>query len=265
MNDLNDEWALILGSSSGFGEATARELASRGVNIVGVHFDRKSEMDRVNALIGELEDEGSEVVFFNENAAREQTREMVVEELLERMDDGRPIRLMMHSLAFGTLKKYVTDNEDEETISSKQMDMTMDVMAHTLVYWTQAVYNAGLLQEGSRIFAMTSAGGHTAWPYYGAVSSAKASLEAHMRQLAAEMAEEGVTVNCIQAGVTDTPALRKIPEFERMIEKATERNPTGRMTTPQDVANAIALLSHEESQFITGNVIRCDGGEDIVR
>lgn len=264
MSELNEEWVLILGSSSGFGEATARELASRGVNIVGVHFDRKSEMDRIKELISDLEDQGAEVVFFNENAAREETREMVTNEILERTG-GEPIRLMMHSLAFGTLKKYVTDEEDEETISSKQMDMTMDVMAHTLVYWTQALYESDLLQHGSRIVAMTSAGGHTAWPYYGPVSAAKASLEAHMRQLAAEMAEKGVTVNCIQAGVTDTPALRKIPEYRRMIEKATEKNPTGRMTTPQDVANAISLIARDESQFITGNVIRCDGGEDIVR
>ena len=58
---------------------------------------------------------------------------------------------------------------------------------------------------------MTSAGGTRVLPFYGAVSAAKAALESHVRQLALELAPRGVTVNAIRAGVTDTPALRKIP------------------------------------------------------
>lgn len=268
MSTIEDDWALVLGSSSGFGEATARELASEGLNIAGVHFDRKSEMDRINDLIEDLEDEGAEVVFFNQNAASEDTREEVVSELDDRIGSDQQLRVLMHSLAFGTLVRFVEgkdDGGDEDTIDPKQMDMTLDVMAHTLVYWTQAVVDAGLMDEGSRIYAMTSAGGHKAWPNYGAVSSAKASLEAHIRQLTVELGDRGITANAIQAGVTDTPALRKIPGHEKMIEHARETNPTGRMTEPEDVAETIALLSRPGSQFVTGNVIRCDGGEDITR
>jgi NAD(P)-dependent dehydrogenase (short-subunit alcohol dehydrogenase family) len=265
MSNIEDDWALILGSSSGFGEATARALAREGINIAGVHFDRKSEMDRINSLIDDLEAEGVEVTFFNQNAASEDTREEVVGELEDRIGDDQQLRVLMHSLAFGTLVRFIADEEDQDTIGSKQMDMTLDVMAHTLVYWTQQAVGAGLMDEGSRIFAMTSAGGHKAWPNYGAVSAAKAALEAHVRQLTVELGEQGITANCIQAGVTDTPALRKIPGHEEMIEHAREANPTGRMTTPEDVANAISLLVQEESQFISGNVIRCDGGEDITR
>lgn len=263
-DDLQNEWALILGSSSGFGEATARRLAKEGMNILGVHFDRKSEMDRIEGLVDDLQNDGAEVKFFNKNAASDKTMDTVFEELTERMDDGQNLKILMHSLAFGTLKAYVTDEEDEDTIEEKQMDMTLRVMAHSLVYWSQRAYEEDRLGHGSRIYAMTSAGGHTAWPYYGAVSAAKAALEAHMRQLAVEMAEAGVTTNCIQAGVTDTPALRKIPGNNDMIAEAERRNPTGRITTPQDVAKAISLLAQDDSQFINGNIIRCDGGEDIV-
>jgi NAD(P)-dependent dehydrogenase (short-subunit alcohol dehydrogenase family) len=73
----------------------------------------------------------------------------------------------------------------------------------------------------------------------------------------------GITVNAIRAGVTDTPALRKIPEAQLMIDITMKRNPTGRMTTTQDVANAILALSGEGTDFINGGVISVDGGEYI--
>jgi len=120
-----------------------------------------------------------------------------------------------------------------------------------------------LLKRGGRIFGMTSSGGHTAMPYYGAVSAAKASLEAHIRQLAMELGPLGITSNAIMAGVTDTPALRKIPGNTGMLEAARFKNPTGRLTTPEDVAKAIVLLSTDEAQWISGNVLGVDGGEDI--
>ena len=64
--------------------------------------------------------------------------------------------------------------------------MTLGVMAHSLVYWSQEIIGGGLMGEGGRIFAMTSSGGHRVWAAYGAVSAAKAALESHIRQLAGE-------------------------------------------------------------------------------
>jgi len=66
------------------------------------------------------------------------------------------------------------------------------------------------------------------------------------------------------AGVTDTPALRKIPGNIKMIEAARLKNPAGRLTTPEDVAKAIALLSTDDAHWISGGVLGVDGGEDIV-
>ena len=112
---------------------------------------------------------------------------------------------------------------------------------------------------------MTSEGSSRVVPSYGVVSSAKAALESHIRQLAMELAQtrKGITANTIRAGVTMTPALMKIPEHDMIIASATKRNPTGRMTTPQDVANAIVALSGEGTDFINGEVIGVDGGEFI--
>ena len=144
------------------------------------------------------------------------------------------------------------------------MDMTLDVMAHSLVYWTQDVVGHGLMATGGRVFAMTSAGSTRVLPHYGPVSAAKAALESHVRQLASELGPLSITVNAIRAGVTDTPALQKIPGHDAIKEMALRRNPRGRLTTPEDVARVIVLLSHADADWISGTVIGVDGGEDIV-
>jgi enoyl-[acyl-carrier-protein] reductase (NADH) len=120
------------------------------------------------------------------------------------------------------------------------------------------------MQDGGRIYAMTSSGGTRVLPSYGPVSAAKAALESHVRQLAMELAPRGITVNAIRAGVTATPAAQKIPGYDRLEADARRNNPSGRITTPGDVARAITVLSHPDTHWITGNVIGVDGGEDIV-
>lgn len=260
------DWALILGASSGFGEATALELARTGMNIFGVHFDRKAALPHVEEVIGKIREQGREAVFFNVNAADAEKRAQVLQEAgatLRRSSPPGTVRVLLHSLAFGTLKLFIAGEAKDETNQS-QMDMTLDVMAHSLVYWTQDVVRSGLMGEGGRIYAMTSSGGTRVLPNYGAVSAAKAALESHIRQLAMELAPKGITANAIRAGVTDTPALRKIPGNEALIEGARQRNPYKRLTTPEDVARAIAVLSHRNTYWMTGNVIGVDGGEDIV-
>ena len=116
---------------------------------------------------------------------------------------------------------------------------------------------------GGRIFAMTSTGSVRAYPNYGAVRAAKAALESHIRYLAMELAPRGITANSILAGVTDTPALRKIPGNDTMLELARTRNPTGRLTTPEDVAQCLLALARPETAWLTGNTLLVDGGEDI--
>jgi NAD(P)-dependent dehydrogenase (short-subunit alcohol dehydrogenase family) len=70
-------------------------------------------------------------------------------------------------------------------------------------------------------------------------------------------------VNAIRAGVTDTPAARKIPGSDKLFEGAAKKNPSKRLTTPRDVAGALVALCHPEAGWLTGNVINVDGGEEI--
>lgn len=257
--------AVVLGASSGFGEAASLELARRGMDIVGVHLDRRATLENAERIAGEIRVMGRRALFFNVNAADPERRAEVLDAVSREfaVTQGAPVRVLLHSLAFGSLKPFIAQ-EAADRVSQSQMEMTLDVMANSLVYWAQDLVSRGLMGQGGRIFAMTSSGGQRVWSGYGPVSAAKAALESHVRQLALELAPYGITVNALRAGVTDTPALRKIPGHEEMVELARKRNPFRRLTTPADVAQALAVLCLPETYWVTGNVIGVDGGEDIV-
>lgn len=259
---LQGRWALILGASSGFGAATGKALAAAGMNIAGVHLDLRATLPIAQQTIADIQAHGVKARFFNTNAADPEKRTKVLDALAAELAPGETIHVFMHSLAFGTLKPFIAE-QPTDAIDQAQMEMTLNVMAHSLVYWTQDLVRRGMLGRGSRIFSMTSEGSRRVVPNYGAVSAAKAALESHTRQLAMELGPRGVLVNCINAGVTDTPALRKIPGHEKMIEATLRRNPSGRMTTPEDVAATIVALSHPDVTFISGSVIFVDGGEGM--
>src|SRR2546421_1301785 len=259
-------WALTLGASSGFGEATSLALARAGMHVFGVHLDRKATLANAERVVAAIRALGREARFFNVNAADPERRAEVVTEMervLADRGDAGALRVLLHSLAFGTLTPYI-DDPIKDAVTQAQMDMTLDVMAHSLVYWTQEVVARGLMTRGGRIYAMTSSGGARVLPNYGPVSAAKAALESNIRQLAAELGPRGISANSIRAGVTNTPALQKIPGNEEIMAQARRRNPGGRLTTPEDVAKAIVVLSHPDTYWITGNVIGVDGGEEIV-
>jgi NAD(P)-dependent dehydrogenase (short-subunit alcohol dehydrogenase family) len=265
-----ERWGLVLGASSGFGEATAIALAEAGYGIVGVHLDFRAALAHVDEILERIAATGSQALYLNMNAADDEKRAAAIEKISQRFAERRAegadpqLRVVVHSLAFGTLLPFLAD-EPKNAISRKQMEMTLDVMANSLVYWVQDLYRAGLIGQGSHVYAMTSEGSSRVIPSYGAVSAAKAALESHCRQLAAEFARQGagIAVNAIRAGVTVTPALMKIPEAQLIIEAGERRNPSGRLTTPQDVASAIVRLSEDGLDWVTGNVIGVDGGEFI--
>lgn len=257
-------WALILGASSGFGAATAIELARNGLDIFGVHLDRRQTLPDAERVKQQIEASGRRAIFFNINAADHVKREQVLDQIeaeLQPHAEG-PVRVLLHSLAFGATVPFVPESPGK-AVTPRQMEMTLDVMASSLVYWVQGLVYRRLMGYGGRIFAITSAGSSRVIRNYGPVSAAKAALESNIRQLAFELAPLGITANAIRAGVTDTPALRKTPSGRELLAAAYRRNPSGRPTTPEDVAAMIAVLSDPRTQWATGNVIGVDGGEEI--
>ena len=151
-------------------------------------------------------------------------------------------------------RSYLDEDDFARTILS---------MGTSLLGWVQGVFEKGLFADDTRIFGLTSEGNEVAWKGYAAVSAAKVSLEALARSIAVEFGPHGIRCNVIQAGVTETPALAAIPGSAHLKAQARLRNPMGRLTTPQDVASVIHLLSLPAAGWINGEVIRVDGGEHI--
>ena len=266
-DDARERWALILGCSSGFGAATAIALARAGYAIAGVHLDLRSSQPQAERVRQTIAETGMPVVFHNVNAVDEAKRQAVVADVRARFEARRAagsepfIAVFLHSLAFGVTRPYVSTDPARKEVNQRQIEMTTDVMAHSMLYWTRDLFHAGLLARGSRVFAMTSEGAVKVVPTYGPVSAAKAALESHCRQLALELIPYGITVNAIRAGVADTPAARAIEGHEELFEYARQRNPAGRMTRPEDVGEAIVALASPRLYWMTGNTIGVDGGE----
>ncbi|MFP4369140.1 MAG: enoyl-ACP reductase [Candidatus Kapaibacterium sp.] len=264
MDNSRQLYTLILGVSSGFGKAISREFAKKGYNIYGVHLDMGSNRARAEEFRQELESYGVKAIFFNVNAADDKKRAEIIEEIKKNAKNSNHVlRVLVHSLAFGAIKPFFSEDPDN-MVSKPQIEMTMDVMANSLIYWVQDLFNAKLLAENSRIFGLTSIGSQRAMINYGAISAAKAALESYIRQIAVELAPYKITANAILAGLTDTPAARKIPGFDKMLAHAKDHNPFDRNTVPEDVAKAISMLADEDFYWITGQTLGVDGGENIL-
>lgn len=261
MNQSNQpQWALVLGGSSGLGYASALKLAQDGYNICIVHRDTRGQMHEVNQGFEAIKTTGVQFLQFNGDTTRAEFRQQVVAGIQQTAANA-DIRCVLHSIAKGSLKPM--HNANGPVLTHEDFMLTLDAMAINLYDWIYTLLPTGLMGQGSRIIALTSEGSTRPIPGYGAVAAAKAALESIVRSLAVELAPLGITANTIQAGVTDTSAMRMIPNSEKIIEVATRRNPFGRITTAPDVANVVSLLCKIEADWINGTTIVADGGESI--
>lgn len=256
-----NHWAIILGGSSGFGLATAKKLSRHGMNLCLVHRDRKGSMEKIEGQFEEIRAKAPQFLSFNLDALSPEGRAHVLDNIAEKIGDGK-VRLLLHSIAFGNLKPIAPVGENPY-IEEEDMAQTIHGMGTSLLTWTQQLFQRGLFASDARVLGLTSEGNRIAWKGYAAVSAAKVTLEAIVRSIAVEFGTYGIRANTIQAGVTDTPALNLIPGSDKMKLSALSRNPMGRLTRPEDVANFIALLCLDEASWVNGALLCVDGGEHI--
>lgn len=261
-----NQWALILGGSSGFGLATAKKLSAEGMSVCVVHRDRKGAMARIETDFEDIRKNGHSFFNLNLDALSAEGIATVINALTETLGTGGKIRVFLHSIAFGNLKAIAPPADAGSTpplMEDEDMARTIYAMGTSLLTWVQTLHRAKLFSEDARVLSLTSEGNEVAWRGYAAVAAAKSALESVSRAIAVEFAPHGIRSNVIQAGVTDTPALRLIPGNEGMKSAARERNPFHRLTRPEDVADVITLLCTNEARWINGALLRVDGGEHI--
>ena len=253
------DWTIILGGSSGLGLASAKKMASHGMNICIVHRNRKSDLEKITVDFEEIKSYGVHFLNFNVDALRSDRQIEIIQKIKDEYPDAK-IKCLIHSISKGNLKAIASG---EIQLNHDDFDLTIKAMALSLYDWTKLIIDRKLFAENARIISFTSEGSSKAWKNYAAVSAAKTALEAITRSLALELAPFKITSNCIQAGVTDTVSLRMIPGNAALKEFTKKRNPFKRLTRPEDVANVVYLLCRDEASWINGAIIPVDGGEHI--
>jgi len=255
-------WTVVLGGSSGFGLATVKKLSRHGMNLAVLY--RETSIGHKAALhtFKELEAENGNVIrAYNLNALDAADRERFVNDF-KKHNNGGKVKLLLHSIARGNVKPLICESsEPGDALSIEDIQLTTYAMSNSLLDWVRLLLNHQLFDADARVIGLTSEGAHKYWNSYAAVSLAKSSLESLATYLAVETARFGIKTNVIQAGITATPSLLKIPDSDQLLNHATARNPLGRMTTPEDVANVIYLLCTPEAAWINGSIIYADGGE----
>lgn len=259
-----DLWAVILGGSSGMGLAVAKRMSAAGMHVCLVHRDRRGAMGRIERDFEEVRRNGGQLLTYNTDAISAEGRALVLDGLEAAHASGK-VRLLLHSIAAGSVRPVAPQegSSDDQLLDEDELLRTVQCMGTSLLTWTQDMFRRALFAGDARVIGLTSEGNEVAWRGYAAVSAAKAALEAVSRSIAREFAPYGIRSNIVQPGVTDTPALRMIPGHARLAADAEARNPFGRLTTPEDVASVVYLLSSDEAGWINGSLIRADGGERI--
>ncbi|WP_438977859.1 SDR family oxidoreductase [Polaribacter sp.] len=256
-----NEWAIILGGSSGLGLATAKKLAKHGLNICIIHRNSRAQLPEIEIEFNKIKKQNIDFLSFNIDAVNAEKRKQTIDAISEKFRDKHKIKVVVHSIAKGNLKPMVSDKN--QTLKNDDFQLTINAMAISLYDWFTDLFDANLFSNDSRIISYTSEGNTKPWKNYAAVSAAKVTLESITRNIALEFAKFGVKANCIQAGVTNTDSLNRIPNADEIKTHTLQRNPFNRLTTPEDVANAAYLLCKEEASWINGTILKVDGGESL--
>ena len=255
---IPQQYALILGGSSGLGLASAKKLAEQGMGIVLIHRSTRSEMKEVDITFESIKKNGTPFYAFNIDVLNEDKRKELI--AFAKAENIR-FKFVLHSIAKGTLKAMA--EKDKEPLNNEDYTLTMQYMAFSLYDWVLALHLSDILADDTRVIAFTSEGSSKAWKHYAAIAAAKSALEAIVRSMALEFAPYGIRSNCIQAGITITASMQRIPGSDLLEAYTKKRNPFKRMTTPEDVAAVVYLLCKNEAAWINGCIIPVDGGEHI--
>ena len=235
---------LVTGGSRGIGKAIALHFAQLGAARVAIGYLRSDAA--AEATAEELRALGAEPVLVRGNVSSAR--------VLDEVAALGPLDVLVHNAASGVIRPALETDD-------KHWDWTLNANARALLALTRAA--APQMRPGASIVGISSLGSQRVLENYTLVGTSKAALEALVRYLAVELAERGIRVNAVSAGVVDTGALEHFPNREAMLDLGA-RNPVGRLVTPEDVAAAVAFLCSPEAEMIRGQTLVVDGGYSLL-
>jgi glucose 1-dehydrogenase len=248
MQRLKDRVALVTGSSSGIGQGIAKRLADEGANIV------------IN-YVGHVE--GAEDTLRQVEAAG--AKGIVVQADVSKLDD-------IHSLieqgwsAFGSVDILVNNAGMEKKtdfwdVTESDYDRILGVNLKGTFFLTQAlVKKLRQAKRPGRVINISSVHEDMAFPGFSTYCVSKGGMRMLMRNLAVELAPLGITVNNVAPGAIATPINKSLLEDKPKLDALLANIPSGRLGTPEDVANLVAFLASDEAAYINGATILVDGG-----
>ncbi len=237
--------ALITGGSRGVGRAVCRLLASEYVDTLFIHYHQNDEA--FQELAAELAPTGVRISPLRYNLVHvEEVRDMAAElrRLTSRLD------YMVHCAAITAFKPLIQ-------VKANQWDLTLQVSTRSFLGIMQ--YVLPLMMQGGAVVAVSSTGSQRFNMNYGALGVAKSALETTVRYLAVELANKGIRVNGVIAGLLDQEHLPPFPDIDILINETLKRTPAGRLGTAEDVAKAVIFLL-TQAPWVYGQHLIVDGG-----
>lgn len=242
---LQDKVTVVTGSSRGIGRAIALKLASLGAKVV-VNYHRNAEAAReVVEAIGAL---GGQA--------------MAVQADVADADDAKRL-IKAAQTAYGGLDILVNNaGTTRDTLLARMSEDDWNLVINTNLKGafncTKAAIRPMMRQRHGRIVNITSVAGLAGNPGQANYSAAKAGMVGFTKAVAKEVGSRNITVNAVAPGYIPTDLTASLPQ--ELVEKAIEMTPLGRPGTSEEIANAVAFLVSDEASYITGVVLRVDGG-----
>ncbi len=240
--------AVVTGGTRGIGRAISWRLARDGMKVLAPYARNRRAAEE---LAAEAAREGLEISGLRGDLSREPALEATAAAVIEAA--GR-IDVLVHAAATGV-------HRPAEELSLKHLRWTFE----TNVFALHALLRALLphMPAGGRILGLTSAGGTRTIPAYTAIGASKGALESLLRHYAVELAPRGIAVNLISPGLVLTDAVDAFPDRDARIETTRAETPSGRLTTPEDVAEVVAFLCSDAASQIVGQTLVVDGGRTL--
>jgi enoyl-[acyl-carrier protein] reductase III len=237
--------AVVTGGTRGIGRAVSLACAKSGQRVYAIYARNWQAAD---SLIDTVREQELDIHCLRADLTKSEDFAKCISTI--KNEAGR-IDVIVHSAVSGV-------HRDVENLSDRHIAWTFNINFLAIHQLLREL--TPMMEAGGRIVGLTSIGSNRATPRYAAVGASKGALESLFRYYAAELAPRGITVNLVCPGLVLTDTIASLPQREALEQTVIARTPTGRLTTPEDVAQVILMLCSEAAAQIVGQTIVVDGG-----